>query len=431
MKMRDTIHGMIYVSPEEMEIIDTPAFQRLRRIRQLATTYLVYPGAEHTRFGHSIGVMHIASRVIKSLRQRNPNCFHNEESDEQSIHWDWMEQTLRLMALTHDLGHPPFSHAGENLLPSGSKHEEYTKEIILGTEIGSLINKIGQKFNEKHKTDQFQITAQTIINTYFGDGLLKNDQFILNFLMDSELDCDKMDYLLRDSHYCGVNYGHYDLERLLSSIDIGAAIDDDTVKVVAIQEDGVHAFEEFVLARYFMFLQVYFHKTRRVLDMSLQRYLKRVLPNNGYYPQPKELKEYLEWDDDRILQSMKNNADMNEVKYFSERRFHRLVYQTSAHMSPSEWEKYIRIKKELEKKGICASEEFFEDDASKLPHKIPSMALSDEKATYLLRKDGRTTNILNFSYILNRINDAINIKRLYVPYERKEQAREFISSSGF
>ena len=424
MKMRDAIHGMVYLHPDEMKIIDAPAFQRLRHIRQLATTYLVYPGATHTRFEHSIGVMHIASRVIKVLRQKRPDCFHCDVKI-QNAHWDWMEQTLRLMALTHDLGHPPFSHAGEGLLPAKSKHEHYTKEIVLGTEIGLLIDKIGQQFRKKHQTDQFQINAQVIVDTYLGEGLLDNDQHILNFLMDSELDCDKMDYLLRDSHHCGVNYGHYDFERLLSSIDIGTAVDDETVKVIAVHEDGLHAFEEFVLARYFMFLQVYFHKTRRVLDMSLQRYLKNVLPK-GHYPSSKKMKQYLDWDDDRVLQGMKKNGNMEEVKYFNERQFPRMVYQTSAHMSSDDWEKYIKVKTELGKSGICDPKDFFEDDASKLPHNIPSIALSDEKAVYLLKEGGKTTNIKTSSYVLNQIKESINIHRLYVPYSKKVQAREFI-----
>jgi len=422
--MRDTIHGIIPISPDEMAIIDTPPFQRLRHIRQLATTYLVYPGAEHTRFGHSIGVMHIASRVIQGLRKKCPDAFHGTDSNLQAIHWDWMEQTLRLMALTHDLGHPPFSHAGEDLLPNNAKHEDYTREIVLKTEIGFIINSIGQKFCEKHSTDAFPITAQTVVDTYLGKNLLQNDQHVLNFLMDSELDCDKMDYLLRDSHYCGVSYGHYDLERLLSAIDIGVAVSDEHVKVIAVHEDGLHAFEEFVLARYFMFLQVYFHKTRRILDMSLQRYLKQVLPKG--YPKPKDIEKYLAWDDDRILREMRKKTAMSEVQHFTSRRFPRLVYQTNAHTSSSEWEKFLKVKAELSKSGLCPQEEWYEDDASRLPHSIPSMASSDEKAVYLLKSDGKTTNIQTASYVLNQIKAKIDIRRLYVPYEKREIVREFV-----
>jgi HD superfamily phosphohydrolase len=364
--------------------------------------------------------------VIQGLRQKKPDCFYEESSGLQAAHWDWMEQTLRLMALTHDLGHPPFSHAGEDLLPQKHEHEEYTRAIILGTEIGSIMDRIGQKFCEKHGADKFPIiTAQMVVDTYLGKQILKNDQHILNFLMDSELDCDKMDYLLRDSYYCGVNYGHYDLERLLSAIDIGTAPDDDAVKVIAVHEDGLHAFEEFVLARYFMFLQVYFHKTRRILDMSLQRYLKKILPK-GYYPKPESISKYLAWDDDRVLQSMLKNKNSEEVRHFTERRFPRMIYQTSAHPDAGEWEKYLKVKAELAKSSLCSIDECFEDDASKLPHNIPSIALSDEKGVYLLKKDGRTTNIKTSSYVLNQIKESINIHRLYAPREKKTQIREFI-----
>lgn len=425
MKLRDAIHGMIYISPEEMEIIDTPAFQRLRHIRQLATTYLVYPGAEHTRFGHSIGVMHVASRVIQGLRQKRPDCFYSADSGFQAVHWDWMEQTLRLMALTHDLGHPPFSHAGEDLLPQKCKHEAYTREIVLKTEIGQIIDRIGQDFYKKHGTDKFPISAETIVNTYLGEGILQNDQHILNFLMDSELDCDKMDYLLRDSHYCGVNYGFYDLERLLSAIDVGTALDDYTVKVIAIHEDGLHAFEEFMLARYFMFLQVYFHKTRRVLDMSLQRYLKRMLPEG--YPCINDIENYINWNDNRVLESMRERKDWDEVRYFTERRFPRMVYQTSAHATPTEYEWFLQVKREIEKRKICKEEECFQDNASRLPHSIPSIALSDEKAVYLLKNTGKTTNIKSHSYVVNKISDSIEIYRLYAPYEKKSEIHELIT----
>jgi hypothetical protein len=428
MKMRDTIHGMIYLSPEEMEIINTWPFQRLRYIRQLATTYLVYPGAEHSRFGHSIGTMHIASRVIQSIKQKHQDSFHSDTS-KQLVHWAWMEQMLRLMALTHDLGHPPFSHAGEDLLPDKKKHEDYTKEIILNSTIKEIISKIGQNFYRRYGTDEYKITAEAVVNTYLGKEIYSRDQQILNFLMDSELDCDKMDYLLRDSHYCGVNYGHYDLERLLTAIGLGNDIEDEKEKVVSIHEDGLHAFEEFVLARYFMFLQVYFHKTRRILDISLQKYLKKVLPDGHY---PNSVQAYLLWDDNRVLQDMHNHKDIEEVAHFQGRRFPRSVYQTNAHAGSSDSEKYRRVKVALKKSGICPDEELIEDDASKLPHSIPSMLLSGstgEKAVYLLRDDGSTTNIINASYVLNQIKESISIHRMYVPFEKKDQFREFIRNN--
>jgi hypothetical protein len=154
--------------------------------------------------------------------------------------------------------------------------------------------------------------------------------------------------------------------------------------------------------------------------MSLQEYLKKLLPKG--YPKVRDIDKYLAWDDDRVLQSMVKRADWEEVGHLTARRFPRMVYQTGAHTSASEWEKYVRVKAELDRSGLC---QYFEDDASKLPHNIPSIALSDEKGVYLL-KDGRTTNIQTSSYVLNQIKESINVHRLYVPCENKMEIRKFI-----
>ena len=140
-QFRDPINGFIEVSEQELKIINSAPFQRLRNIRQLATTYLVYHGAEHTRFGHSLGVMHLASRVFDSIVQKNPLLFSNDvEQNKKKI--DFYRQILRLIGLTHDLGHAPFSHASEELFEDKFKHEDYTKEILFNTEISdfTLVN---------------------------------------------------------------------------------------------------------------------------------------------------------------------------------------------------------------------------------------------------------------------------------------------------
>ena len=144
-QFRDPIHGFIPVSEEELCIINSPPFQRLRNIHQLATTYLVYHGAEHTRFGHSVGVMHLTSRVFDSVTAKVPHLF-SEDDDENSRKIVWYRQLLRLVGLTHDLGHAPFSHASEELFVGGKEHEDFTKLIICETEIADYIRAIGQRF---------------------------------------------------------------------------------------------------------------------------------------------------------------------------------------------------------------------------------------------------------------------------------------------
>ena len=146
-KFRDPIHGFIEVRQRELEIINTRAFQRLRNIKQLAMTYYIYPGAEHTRFGHSLGVMHLVTRAFRSAIEG----YEEEFPEPKRAHY---EQILRLIALTHDIGHAPFSHASESVFPSGVEHEDFTVEIVTKTEIafghfGVFHKKIYEQKNDK------------------------------------------------------------------------------------------------------------------------------------------------------------------------------------------------------------------------------------------------------------------------------------------
>ena len=149
-KYRDPIHGFIEVSELENEIINSQPFQRLRNIKQLAMTYLVFHGAEHTRFGHSLGVMHLVTKAFRSaIKNGTAYTFQNVE---------WYVQVLRLIALTHDLGHAPFSHASESVFPDGLEHEDFTEKIIKETCIADTILKIGRQFQEKYG-ESFNITT--------------------------------------------------------------------------------------------------------------------------------------------------------------------------------------------------------------------------------------------------------------------------------
>ena len=274
--IRDPIHGFIELSDDERRIIDSSPFQRLRNIKQLALTYLIYPGAVHTRFEHSIGVMKLVSDAYDSaLDNTDPGVFSFSE-DKRCVY----REILRLIALTHDLGHAPFSHASEEVFPDKMVHEDYTRKIVCETEIADIIREIGKKFKDKYETAPI-ITPELICNIY--DGRDPGPDFEYTFLksfMDSELDCDKMDYLLRDSYFCGVKYGNYDRARLVESFTIYCH---EGMPRLAIRKGGVQAFEEFVLARYFMFVQVYFHKTRRYFDKMFVEALKNILPS-GVYP---------------------------------------------------------------------------------------------------------------------------------------------------
>ena len=239
-EMRDPIHGFIKVSRKERDLIDTKVFQRLRRIRQLAMTFLVYPGALHTRFDHSIGVMHIAGRICNKLQESEPNRI-----DAKDI------TLVRLAALLHDIGHGPFSHVSEHLLDE-STYDKTDKD------------KPREKIHEKITVDIIQTDPE--INT-----ILCNEErdFVIEMIegkekrwdwrrdiVSSELDADKMDYLLRDSYFAGVKYGLYDLEKLIESCLITKRPN----TPLAISSKGIYALEQLLLARHHMTQQVYWHR---------------------------------------------------------------------------------------------------------------------------------------------------------------------------
>jgi HD superfamily phosphohydrolase len=177
---RDPIHGYIEVDADFLEIIDSPLFQRLRRIRQLAFTDLVYHGAEHSRFGHCLGTYYLASEI----------------TDKLGIEDSKTKDEFRLAALLHDIGHPPCSHAFEAVIKNSYEdkdHVDYTEAVIRYSDIGDIIDKLG-------------FSKDTIVKLIRGKYVEQPELSFLNDLVSSELDVDRLDYLLRDSYYCGVPY---------------------------------------------------------------------------------------------------------------------------------------------------------------------------------------------------------------------------------
>lgn len=424
-QFRDPIHGFIDITEHERKIIDSPPFQRLRNIHQLATTYLVYHGAEHTRFGHSLGVMHLTSRVFDSVVKKSPNIF-SDDNNENEIKTRWYRQILRLIGLTHDLGHAPFSHASEALFDGNREHEHYTRDIIFNTEIAEYIRMIGQKFASDYGA-QFDITPELIWMIYEGKDVLNPSYIMPDFkflqsFVDGELDCDKMDYLLRDSRYCGVTYGTYDLERFISTLTVYKS---ENKLQLAIEKGGVQALEEFILARYFMFIQVYFHKTRRYLDRCLVKCLVKILPNGKY---PVAVEEYLLWDDARILYLISQSTDEDVVNYRN-RVIMPCVYESSAHATKSDSNNfsliYNVIKAELPEPCLIY------DSIDKFAHKLtPALIPYDDDSgkgiVIVNEKTGEIQNLMEVSLILESIVKPISIRRLYVSRERESSVTERI-----
>lgn len=202
-EVRDPVHGFIYLNETEMKIVNTPVFQRLRYIRQLAFTHMVYPGAEHSRFAHSMGVMEFATRMFDTLMMKDLA----KKKNWSDVHVKRNRQLLRLAALLHDTGHAPFSHASEDLL-HGVKHEEISRRFILADPIRPLINEFKKELG---------ITAHDVAS-FFSAENIEPDIVLLKEIFAGEIDADKLDYLYRDSLFTGVHYGRFDYQRLIQSL---------------------------------------------------------------------------------------------------------------------------------------------------------------------------------------------------------------------
>lgn len=292
-EIRDPIHGFITLSEIESKIINTPVFQRLRKIKQLALASLVYPGANHTRFEHSIGTFHVASLIAEKLLQ-------GKEHEE-------IRRVIRLSALLHDIGHGPFSHVSESILEkysNNSSHQEKIHESITMRIIEQ--NKDLHKFLSEEEIKKIK-------------GLLSGNSVdfpLMKDIVSGPIDADKMDYLLRDSYFCGVKYGVFDLYRLLNTLTFFEEFAD---KQIAINYGGVNSLEQFVLAKYYMTKQVYLHKIRLITDAMIVRAIElgieadeidflKELYNFKDKNDEKYLKIYLEYDDERISNDIIYNS---------------------------------------------------------------------------------------------------------------------------
>src|SRR5688500_10509732 len=246
---RDPVHNIIRLQTDTdegelmMRLIDTGEFQRLRRIKQLGLGLYTFQGAEHSRFTHSLGAFHLMTRVLDRLSER----YKISPADRIAA---------RAAALLHDVGHGSFSHVMEKVL--NFHHERWTVEVILneGSEIGELLR--------THSADLPQKVASIIEGTFQPSALAQ--------LVSSQLDVDRMDYLLRDSLMTGAKYGIYDLEWIINALAI-----DESADRVYVQARGLYAVEEYLQARYYMFRQVYFHRTLRSAEAVLRSIIRRAL----------------------------------------------------------------------------------------------------------------------------------------------------------
>jgi len=364
-EIRCPLHGFITLNDWEWSVISQPAFQRLRRIRQLGWTDYIYPGAMHTRFEHSLGVMHVATRLYEAIKKNSREVLESDLGfTQEGLERD--KQLVRFAALLHDVGHSPFSHASEELFPLKKDGTRYSHEDC---SVAILTSELRSAIEEHPLNNNWRFTAEDIAALIQGSAAAKQGLFWRD-LISGQMDADRMDYLQRDAYHAGVQYGRFDLNRLVATTRAIRDKDGGQPRL-GISEGGVHAAEGLVLARYFMFTQIYFHKTRVAYDVHLRGAMKELLTNQKFpAPAGGGIKRFLKWDDWKVLGLLAGGKGGEHGKRMLERKHYRRVYWTSE--TP-------------DKKGV--------EEAENVRKKLGTLFAAEERAAKSWYKTGRDDDI--------------------------------------
>ncbi|WP_458404302.1 HD domain-containing protein [Methanobrevibacter sp.] len=374
--IRDSVYGDISLNKFEERIMDMPQFQRLRRIKQLGLIGLIYPGATHTRFEHSVGTMYLGSKLATELDLSNDDI-----------------ELIRASALLHDIGHGPFSHVSEGVL--SVPHEEFTKYVVTKTSMRDLLE---EKFD-----------VSEIVDIVTGKGYLGP-------IVSGELDVDRMDYLLRDSHNTGVAYGVIDYERIISNLKLEDGL--------ILDIKGVQAAEGALVSRYFMYPSVYQHHTTRIVNSMFRRALKRVIDEDII----KE-NEIYKYDDTDIISIFRRceNPFVNDIMT---RLDNRIIMKRVKKIRLDNFkypEKMYKIEQSALRKAEEEIGEDYDIDKDYVYINIAEYPRFDEMKTQV-NLDGKLYPLTEISNIIGALSKArFNIPDIsvYVPQEEKGKFEKF------
>ena len=390
----DPIHDFIRVHEHELSIIDTPIFQRLRRIRQLSGAHLTYPAAQHTRFEHSLGVMHIANHAGNTLAEKG--VIQNDDI-----------KIIRLAGLLHDIGHGPFSHLFEEIIQEKKiSHEDFGKEIILKSEIGDSLSKNG--FDKK-----------LVTNIAFGNSKLQ----YLNEIVSGALSADMMDYLLRDGYFTGAEHAKIDHKRITQSLDVYK-------KNLALDRSALYSFESMMHSRYQMFKAVYFHKTVRAAEVMLLEALR--LSDDEFGFTTFKLDEYVQLTDEFVLSNLisSSSSKLKRAKKLAQdyqnRKLIKCVFEriltSRTNLKKTKTEE---LREEISKKSKVNENEIFVD--SSVTPSIPLAPSKNESKSIILvstdkkgKSSSKTIPISDIP-IVSAISGFMNILRIYTHQQNRKK----------
>ncbi len=304
-KIYDSLHGFIRLGHIEKELTQSWPFQRLHDIRQLGAAFFVYPGATHTRFEHSLGVMELATRIYQNIcKAVRPDVFADIPR-KGSVEYHYWRKVLRMAALCHDLGHLPFSHVAEKLFLGEKGHEVYTIRIIESNYIRPILEKayIDAGFDELFPDRNFtQDVAKIAVGEATwkacgGSGFSPWENIVSEVITGHFFGADRIDYLLRDAKSTGVAYGLFDYHQLIEMIRILPSIDHPQELTLGINENGIESCEALLLARHFMHRRVYQYPGVKSFNFHLQRFMQSLFVKKDL----EDIPSYLQLTDSRVL----------------------------------------------------------------------------------------------------------------------------------
>ena len=372
-KIYDSVHGFIRLDAPEKALIDALPFQRLHYIRQLGISYLVYPGATHTRFEHSLGVMELATRVYHNIcKTVRPDVFHLVPR-KGSVEYHYWRRVLRFASLCHDLGHLPFSHVAENDFLPKTGHELWTKKIIESAFLKPIFDQVAKDtgitelFPERNFTSDVAKIAvgEKKWMQFEGEGFSPWERVISEILTGNFFGADRIDYLLRDSKSTGVAYGLFDYQQLIEMIRVLPSLQNEEELALGINENGMESCEALLLARHFMHRRVYQYSTVKAYNFHLRRFMVKILDSQDF----STVESFLFHTDTEVITEL--------YKAFRDKK----------HPGCEDAKRIIQRKSRF--KALALSFEIPEEDLLQIrsDEKIPEMSMSWELNTPLIQKE--------------------------------------------
>jgi len=397
-EIKDPVHGYVYITEKEKAVIDSYPVQRLRRLRQLAGSEYVYPGANHTRFEHSVGVMYLAGKVVE-----NPGISRRINEEEAEM--------VKVAALLHDVGHGPFSHVFEHLLIKelGKTHEDITSWIVEKSELADILTHIGFEPKEVSKLAVGK--------------LHKPRKAFLDQIISSAVDVDKQDFILRDTHHTGAEYGFIDIFRIIHALDVLG-------ENLAVDLGALSALESFIIARIESFKSIYFHRVGRAAQIMLAMAMEKANEELGL-TDFKTPEEYLAMDDYTVWVALKKCEKSNRIIENLERRkmlkcaYEKTFYEKDAMISNifSRTVHREQLQIEIAKEAKVNTEAIIIDvpTVPSVPYHHSVLMESMEIPVFQKLANGRKVpqKLSEFSKIFETLKGFINILRVYTYEENR------------